>query len=171
MIAAPVSIRPLRAGDVEFWRALRLEMLQACPTAFSGSVEDASAMDLTAFAARIPAPGQPSALFGAFDGAALIGTAGVHVHAGAKLRHKAELWTVYVRPSYQRRGIGTSLVRTAIAHARTHVSVLQLALSSDNLAARALYDRLGFVQYGLERRALRIDGKDYDNALLALDVD
>jgi ribosomal protein S18 acetylase RimI-like enzyme len=109
-------------------------------------------------------------LFGAFHDDALSGSAGVHVYPRLKQRHKAQLWGVYVDPSLRGRGVGAALVRAAIAHARTRVAVLQLSVQFDNSAARALYRKLGFVPYGVERRALRHDGKDYDDELMAMDL-
>ena len=41
MSDADVAIRPLRAEDAAQWRVLRLEALQAYPTAFASSYEDA----------------------------------------------------------------------------------------------------------------------------------
>ena len=67
------------------------------------------------------------------------------------------------------RGVGAALVRAVIERARTHVAVLQLSVQIDNAPARALYRQLGFAPYGVERRALRHDGKDYDDELMAMD--
>jgi ribosomal protein S18 acetylase RimI-like enzyme len=133
------------------------------------SYEEASQQDLAAFASHIPSPDESRAIFGAFDREALVGSAGLHVHTRPKWAHKGELWGVYVVPSRRGRSIATKLVNAVIAHARTRVAVLQLAVGMDNTAARALYHRLGFVRYGIERRALRIDGKDYDDEMLAMD--
>jgi len=41
-------------------------------------------------------------------------------------------------------------------------------VSSDNLGAKALYLGLGFVLYGTEPRAIRIDGRDYDEDHLVM---
>lgn len=164
-----VVIRPLRTEDAPQWRRLRLEALELCPTAFSTSYEEASRQDVAAFASHIPPPGRRSVLLGAFRDDVLLGTAGVHVPATAKLAHKGELWGVYVAPAMRGRGVAAALVRAAIEHARTRVAVLQLAVGTDNTSARALYHRLGFVPYGLERRAMRVAGQDYDDELLALD--
>ena len=161
-----VIIRPLRAEDAAQWRVLRLEALKAYPTAFASSYEEALGQDLSA---RIPPPASPSVLFGAFDAGVLGGCAGLHVYPGIKQRHKGQLWGVYVTPSWHRRGVGAALVRTVIEHARAHVAILQLHVLFENAAARALYRRLGFVPYGIERRALRHEGKDYDDELMALD--
>ena len=164
-----IVIRPLRADDAPQWQRLRLEALQAHPTAFAASYEDEVRQDLAAFAARIPAPDSPSALFGAFHNGALAASAGVHVHPMPKQRHKAQLWGMYVAPPLRRNGVGLLLLRAAIEHARPRVAVLQLVVNLDNDAARALYRRFGFEVYGIERRGLRVNGVDYDDELMALD--
>jgi ribosomal protein S18 acetylase RimI-like enzyme len=168
MSATPtdIVIRPLVKDDAAQWRRLRLEALQTYPTAFASSYEEALQQDL---ATRIPSEG-PDALFGAFHGDILSGSAGLYVQAPLKQRHKGQLWGVYVDPSLHRRGVGVALVGAVIAHARTRVAVLQLSVQLENAAARALYRRLGFVCYGIERRALRYQGRDYDDELMALDL-
>jgi len=164
-------IRALQPRDAQEWRRLRLEALQTCPTAFSSSYEDARQQDLAAFAAHIPRTGKPSILLGAFDGKALCGSVGVHVSANPTLSHRGEIWGVYVAPAFRGTGVATALMHAAIAHARTHVALVQLSVGTDNHAARSLYRSLGFERYGIERRALRIDGFDYDHELMALHFD
>jgi ribosomal protein S18 acetylase RimI-like enzyme len=168
--AGDIAIRALSAEDAAQWRRLRLEALRTHPTAFAFSYEEAAQQDLAGFAASIPPPGGADALFGAFHGDILSGSAGVHVYPRLKQRHKGQLWGVYVDPSLRGRGVGAALVHTAVAHARTRVEVLQLSVQYDNVAARALYRKLGFVPYGIERRALRHEGKDYDDELMAMDL-
>jgi ribosomal protein S18 acetylase RimI-like enzyme len=163
------TIRPITADDAEEWCAIRLEALRVAPTAFSSSYEETRAMDAAQIAQRIPSGVGADALFGAFLAGALAGTAGFHVQAGLKLRHKGTLWGVYVREPARGAGIGEALVRAAIERARRHVAVLQLTVAAQNEPARRLYTRLGFVDYGLERRALRIDGEDHDQIRMALD--
>ena len=162
-----IVIRPLRADDAAQWRALRLEALRTYPTAFASAYEEALEQDLSA---RIPPPDSPSVLFGAFAGGVLSGSAGLHVWPGMKQRHKAELWGMYVAPSLHRRGVGAMLVRAVIDHARTRVAVVQLTVLRANSAAKALYSRFGFVSYGVEKRALRHQGVDHDDELMALDL-
>jgi ribosomal protein S18 acetylase RimI-like enzyme len=77
---------------------------------------------------------------------------------------------MYVAPSLQQRGVGSALLRAAIDHARTRVAVVQLTVLHANIAAKALYSRFGFVSYGIEKRALRHQGVDHDDALMALDL-
>jgi ribosomal protein S18 acetylase RimI-like enzyme len=164
-----IAVRALRTEDAAQWRELRLEALCTCPTAFAMSYEDALLQDVATFASLIPPPDGPNVLFGAFRGDALAGSAGFRVYAGLKQCHKGQLWGVYVDPSWRGRGVGAALVRAVVERARAHVAVLQLSVQIDNAPARALYRQLGFVPYGIERRALRHAGKDYDDELMALD--
>ena len=167
--AINIAVRALRTEEAAQWRVLRLEALRTCPTAFAMSYEEALPQDLAAFASLIPPPDGPNVLFGAFRGEVLSGSAGFRVYTTLKQRHKGQLWGVYVDPALRGRGVGAALVRAVIERARTHVAVLQLSVQIDNAAARALYRQLGFVPYGIERRALRHAGKDYDDELMAMD--
>ena len=162
-----VIIRPLRAEDAAQWRVLRLEALKTYPTAFQSAYEEALTQDL---ALRIPPPGGPSVLFGAFHDGVLSGSAGLHIQPGRKQRHKAQLWGMYVAPAVQRRGVGAMLLRAAIEHARTRVALVQLVVLQANEPAKALYRSFGFESYGIEKRALRHDGVDHDDELMALDL-
>jgi len=51
------------------------------------------------------------------------------------------------------------------------LALLHLAVTRGNEAARRLYLGLGFQIYGVERRALRVDGVWYDEELMMLDLD
>jgi ribosomal protein S18 acetylase RimI-like enzyme len=165
-----LTIRPLRADDAAQWRTIRLESLKAHPIAFQSSYEEAVTKDLAFFAGRIPPANSDSALFGAFIDGNLVGTCGLQVLSGPKQRHKAQVWGMYVTPSARRHGTGAALVQTAIDHARTRVAIVSLVVSMENDAARALYRRMGFVPYGVEKRALRYEGVDHDDELMALDL-
>jgi ribosomal protein S18 acetylase RimI-like enzyme len=165
-----LTIRPLRADDAAQWRTIRLESLKAHPIAFQSSYEEAVTKDLAFFAGRIPPANSDSALFGAFIDGNLVGTCGLQVLTGPKQRHKAQVWGMYVTPAARRHGAGAALVQAAIDHARTRVAIVSLVVSMQNDAARALYRRMGFVAYGVEKRALRYEGVDHDDELMALDL-
>jgi ribosomal protein S18 acetylase RimI-like enzyme len=95
------------------------------------------------------------AIFGAVE-PDLIGMAGIAQEEGAKSRHKARLWGVYVIPARRGLGIGRALVEAAIEFARsldglTHV---HLAVAESGQAAQALYERRG-APYGPGARPRR----------------
>jgi ribosomal protein S18 acetylase RimI-like enzyme len=74
---------------------------------------------------------------------------------------------MYVRPAARRTGMARRLVDAILDHARQQVELIQLAVVSDNDTARRLYAALGFVEYGIEKNALKGGGRYYDEVLMA----
>jgi ribosomal protein S18 acetylase RimI-like enzyme len=165
------EIRVLTTADAAAFRALRIEALRLHPEAFGASVEDAERVDVAGFAAGMPKQA-PDAIFGAVAAGVLVGMAGFFAHRPAKLRHKGAIWGVYVQAGARGQGIAGRLMRQAIAQARgVGLERLLLTVTTGNAAAQALYDRLGFLPYGIERAALRLpDGRSIDEELRALDL-
>ena len=163
MSEAGITIRRLSPEDAALFRDIRLEGLRRDPDAFSSIFEDESGKELSFFAERL----DRSAVFGAFRGAELLGVAGFYVQPGPKHRHKGTLWGMYVRPQARGAGIAGRLVAAVVEHARLHVELIQLTVVSENLAARRLYERLGFAAYGLEKRAAKYHGRYHDDLLMA----
>lgn len=157
----------MTSPDAEALRALRLEALATSPEAFASSYEEESEHPVEWFRSRIPANG-PNVIYGAFRDGDLVGMAGFAVSDRAKSRHKGVMWGVFVRPEWRGRGLGKALVRRVVEHAAGHVMVLQAAVVTTNDGARRVYHQLGFVPYGIERKALRVGGTFYDEELLAL---
>ena len=85
---------------------------------------------------------------------------------------EAEIVNIAVAPSARRRGIGAALVAEAAARARkggAHKMFLEVA--SDNIAARALYERQGFVQVGMRPDYYhRVAVSNMDALILRLDL-
>ncbi len=163
MVATKVEMRRLLAADAVLYRDIRLEALKLVPAAFGSTFARESAKPLTWFTARLV----NSAVFGAFAGGNLLGIAGFFVQQGQKEAHKGALWGMYVRPDARGAGIGRRLVEAVIEHARRDVELVQLTVVSGNEPARRLYAKLGFVEYGIERHALKQDGRYWDEILMA----
>jgi RimJ/RimL family protein N-acetyltransferase len=163
MIEPAISVRLLRPDEAEAFRSIRLEALEQAPEAFQSSLADEATKPLDWFRERL----QSSVVFGALAGPALIGTAGFYQQSGAKARHKGVLWGMYVRPSARGSGVATRLAESVIDHARDRVEILQLTVVASNARARRLYAHLGFVEYGVERRGLKLGDSYFDEALMA----
>lgn len=164
MSDSAIAVRRLSPADAALFRDIRLEGLRRDPDAFSSTIEEESEQKLSFFAERLAR----SAVFGAFRGADLLGVAGFHVQPGPKHGHKGMLWGMYVRPCARSLGIGARLLDTVLAHAGERVELIQLSVISENAAARRLYERFGFAEYGVERRAAKYHGRYHDDVLMAL---
>lgn len=99
------------------------------------------------------------ASFGVFD-PDLAGAVVVHRSLKEKEAHRAGISGLYVRPEYRRRGMGTALLAAAVDFARSlpGVTHLHLGVSAISAPALRLYERAGFVTWGIEPEAFRVDG-------------
>jgi RimJ/RimL family protein N-acetyltransferase len=165
MRGAHIEIRRLaqeNAADAALYRDIRLEALRANPEAFGSTFEIENALSLSWFFDRLGT----STVFGAFSNTGLVGIAGFEIQQGQKRAHKGELWG----PDARGTGIGRRLVEAVLDLARQRVELIQLAVVQDNEQARRLYASLGFLEYGLEKNALKQDGRYYDDVLMAKDL-
>jgi len=167
----PFSIRRLTHADAGTYRPLRLQALRLHPEAFSADFAGEAQMSAEAIAARMPSP--PGGLFGGFvcdeTGEMLAGMIGLVVQSGVKLRHKGQVVGMYVAPPHRRGGLAAALLQHAIDQARAaRLHMLRLGVTAGNEPARRLYARFGFRPYGVEPDALCVQGRFYDEELMAL---
>ena len=156
------AVRRLTADDAAVFRDIRLEGLRLHPEAFASSFEEESAQALEWFADSLTR----NAVFGAFQDGILQGIAGFYARRHDKMKHKGALWGLYLREAARGSGLAQALVEAVEGHARQEVEVLSVSVITSNRAARRLYEQLGYVCYGTEPNALRVEGRDYDEALL-----
>lgn len=163
-----MDIRRLNGGDAEGYRVLRHEALLQNPEAFSSSYEDEMYYEASDYKQRLDS--KFTYTFGAFDGDLLVGVVTLVPEGKLKLKHRANIFAMYVTDSQRGRGLGRELVKTAIQQAAELSSVEQihLTVTSSNEPAKKLYTSLGFEPYGVEKNALRIDGTYYDEDLMVL---
>lgn len=158
----PRVLRQLTEDDAAAFRHLRLAGLRESPTAFGSSYAAEEGRDVDEFAATIA----KNYLVGAFLDGRLAGVAGFYQLSGGKVAHRGQIWGVYVDPAHRGEGIARALLEDLMAHARGIVSQVHLCVVTANAPALHLYESLGFVIYGTEPNALRIDGTPYDEHLM-----
>jgi RimJ/RimL family protein N-acetyltransferase len=78
---------------------------------------------------------------------------------------------MYVRAAGRNASLGKRLVQAVLDHARGRAEMVQLTVVSENEAARRLYSAMGFVEYGYEKRALKQNGRYYDDVLMVKFLD
>lgn len=169
-MSAGVTIRPLATADGVDFRRLRLAALRDHPESFGMSHEEAELRDEAAFAAQLAGTVPPDLVLGAFRDGMLGGMAGFLVDKGVKARHRGMVWGVYVTPKLRGQGVAHALMQRLIAHAREHVELLHLTVTCGNAAAAALYRGLGFVSFGVQRRALKVGERYFDWDMMQLDL-
>ena len=162
MSCSGFTIRRLGASDTEAFRSIRLEGLQNDADAFGSTFEKESAEPIEWFADRV----NRNAIFGGFLGDRLVGVAGFYVLEGTKMSHKGVLWGMYVTPEARGSGLAAALVETLLEHAGKEVEQVQLTVVVTKPRARRFYQRMGFVEYGLEEKALKYNGQYFDEALM-----
>ncbi len=147
-------------------------MLREHPDAFGSSYEENVTRPVESFAQWLRETHNPPDRFilGAFEAGKLVGSAGLQREQGAKDRHKADIFSVYVAPELRERGVARALLTEVIARARAAPGLeqLQLAVTTHNTPARNLYAALGFETYGVERHALKLGERYFDEELMVL---
>lgn len=155
-------IRTLGPQDAESYRVLMLQAYGVYPQAFTSSVAERARMPLSWWEKRLDSP--LDCLLGAFAGDELVGIVGLAYEPREKAKHKVTLFGMYVNAAHQQQGLGRQLVEAALDEARKQprLKVIQLTVTAGNDAAFALYQRCGFIQYGLEPLAVRVGVEYFD---------
>lgn len=160
-------IRRLSPADAPAFRRLRLQTLRESPTAFGSSYGAEAKRPLATFK-KILTVTADNWVFGSLQGAQLIGALRLVREQGKKERHKASIYGIYVAPSARRRGVARKLLEKALATGRALEGLRQIRIGvvTSNAAARALYVKAGFVQYGKEEEALFVAGRFHAESLM-----
>lgn len=154
-----MAVRRLVPADAPTYRSLMLEAYALHPDAFTSSVAERAALPLSWWETRLDESAQAgSVVSGAFHAGALAGAAGLAFETRDKVRHKAQLFGMFVRADRRALGFGAALVRAMLDHARARdgVRLVQLTVTDGNAAAQRLYQRFGFVPFGLEPMAVAV---------------
>jgi ribosomal protein S18 acetylase RimI-like enzyme len=159
-------IRRLSADDALTFRDIRLEGLQNHPEAFGADLEDECSRPVEWFADRL----MNNAVFGGFNEAGeLCGVVAVACGQGAKTRHNASIWGMYVKGVSRGTGISRHLLDVAIANAFEHCQSVRLAVVESNRAARSLYSKAGFREWATDIASLKVGNVFHNEIMMRLD--
>lgn len=159
-------LRNIRRDEAEQYWPLRLEALKNHPEAFGASFEMSVQLPMSEVQERIHNEADDYILGAYTEEGTLAGTMGFKREHGLKLQHKGYIWGVYVSPPYRGRGLASRLLREVLERGRELEGIEQINLSvvTTNESARRLYEQYGFETYGIERNALVVQEKGYDEA-------
>jgi putative acetyltransferase len=149
----PISIRPADESDQKYlveW-LLQPGVLDGFPLSDIREIEDAARI-------WISYAKQMAVLTALWDGVPC-GIANLYLQPYKKLAHQC-LFAIIVDEKYRGKGVGTILMNELVALAKNSfkIEILHLEVYEGN-PARRLYERMGFIQYGLQRRFVKDEGK------------
>ena len=175
MLGDTFEIRRLGPEDISLYRSLRMFALQESPRSFGETPAEESSIALPVLQQRFSQDPHSACVMGAFrvgQAGSLGGIAAYWRCPGAKQRHRAWIWGVFVLPELRRLGLGDRLLRVVIDHSRTvpGLEVLRLSVGAHNTAAQALYLRHGFRRIGTEPKSFLVNGQFVDEESMALDL-
>ncbi len=152
-------IRRAGPADAAAYQRARLRALADHPTSFASSVPQEESRPLSEIQAQLD-PASENAVFAAFDADDVVATAGIARESWPKLRHRCEVWGVWVAPSHRGKGLARQLMQACIDHAWTLDGVLCVVLGVNvaNTSAIALYHSMGFETCGTDPCFMVVDG-------------
>ena len=165
-------IRVLNQADAEKYRELRLQSLLNHPEAFLSTYEAEEELPLETMRSRLePAEGKFT-LGGFTELDELAGMVTFIRESNGKLRHKGNVYAMYVSPAARKQKLGYRLMTELIVRAGQlpGLEIINLTVFSDNYAAKRLYTALGFTCYGTERKAVKVDGMYLEEDLMTLEL-
>jgi putative acetyltransferase len=154
-------IRPVRVEDAEALNELRRrDAVAEFISSFSSERESVTRKYIESF-------GPNDHVFVAEVGGRVVAHAGLHVRDG-KLRHSAWLG-IAVHDAFSGRGIGRALAEKLLDLADRWLGLVRVDLTvvANNTRAVGLYEKLGFVLEGTQRKASYFDGRYWDILVMA----
>ncbi|WP_042397127.1 GNAT family N-acetyltransferase [Geomicrobium sp. JCM 19037] len=165
-----MDIRILNKSDAQLYQELRLSGLKVNPEAFGSTYQRELNFPLETVVERLNSTNDKFVL-GAFNKSdSLVGIVTFMRETSLKTSHKGNVFGMYVAPEGRGQGLGKSLMVELIRNAKNCIGLEQINLTvvSANDSAKKLYKSVGFEVYGVERNALKFNGKYFDEDLMVL---
>lgn len=144
------------------FRAIRLEALKSYPINFASAYEVECDWPLAAFEERL----RQWLHVGAYTEGKLVGVATLVPQIPARMKHKADITSVYVKPEYQRKGVAKAMFAWLESEAAKQFDQVHLSVLASNGDACKLYEHLGYKSYGVEPRATKYQNQYYDDLFM-----
>lgn len=165
-----MHVRQLDIDDADAFHALRLHGLESDPDPFLTTRAEDGALSREAVHARFPRGGDNFAL-GAFDEAgALVGIVGFARETREKIRHRGNVWGMFVASSVRGQGVARALMEQLVERCRAIDGLEQLVLEVNTTAtsARRLYASMGFESIGTHRESMKVGDRYLETQYMVL---
>ena len=165
-----VVIRRLEARDLRAYKALRDEMLERHPAAFTSDARTEGYRRADDYLPRLglDRPEGGHLTLGAWRGTELVGAIGLERDTRLKVHHIGHVVAMMVRDPAQRQGIGRALLDAMIDEAGgARLEILTLTVTDGNSNAVSLYERAGFARFGTLHKAIKLGDRYHDKIHMA----
>lgn len=168
-----MEIKLLTPTDANAYWELRLEALQQNPEAFATSFEEAIQRINPIEQVEKNLQTEGNYTFGAFHQEKLVGMVTLSQESYLKMKHRANIFAMYVSPQARGLGAGKALLIGAINKAKSieEIEKINLSVVSTNEKAKNLYSQLGFKVFGVEEKALKVANTYYDEDHMVLGLE
>lgn len=166
-----IEIRAAHMDDMSAFRTLRLQALHDHPEAFSADYERHAKGDNDFWKPYFDFSENAIIHFAVHE-EKLIGMTGVRLDTSPKTKHNANIWGVYVLPDWRGHGLARALVNACCDWARERGALIaRLGVAAANQSALRCYESCGFKVTGTDPKALLVNGKFYDEHLMARELE
>ena len=158
-----MEIKRLGPDDAARFAAMRQIALADDAASFRTSAADDAKVPLAAWAQRLA----QEHVYAVEREGAWLAVGGLSRETRSKLAHKGLVWGMYTTPAARGTGAAGRILDQLEAAARElGLRQLQLTLMADNLRARRVYERHGYVLYAIEPDSVRRGDEFADEALM-----
>ncbi|MBS1513847.1 MAG: GNAT family N-acetyltransferase [Bacteroidetes bacterium] len=166
-----ITYRELFPSENKKYREIRFECLKNAAENFGSTYEEQSVLPELFFETAIKNSDANAKIFGAFNSEELIAICGYTREKGIKVRHKVLLVQVFTKPEYRGKNVSFNLLKFMIEKifADETIDVITLGVVSENTSAIKLYERLGFEEYGCQKKYFKDGERYYDQKLMMLE--
>lgn len=86
------------------------------------------------------------------------------------VEHTAMISSVFTDPDFRRKGLSEKLMKKILSdlHSNGKIYRVRLSVGVAHTAARELYKKLGFTEFGVAKNEMKVDGKYYDQVHMDL---
>ncbi|WP_340007094.1 GNAT family N-acetyltransferase [Paenibacillus sp. FSL K6-0276] len=167
-----MNVRLLNSADAEIYRTIRLQSLQEHPEAFLSSYEAEKDMPIETTQSRLTLSEEHFTLGGFTENGELVGVVTFVRESRSKIRHKGNVVAMYVDQKARGQRVGYALMKELITRAEQlpGLEILNLSVVSSNVPAKKLYESLGFILYGTERNAMKLEDSYLDEDFMSLEL-
>lgn len=165
-----IQIRKLLPNESISYREIRLQCLKRYPEYFTTNYQDEKTKEKLFFQSFIEQSNKSNFVIGAFNDNKLIGISGFKRHERIKTNHGGIIIQVYVQDNYQGRNIGSNIIKQTLNEAFKidGIEQVEIGVIAINEKAEKIYKNIGFEEYGLHKKFLKIDNSYYDHKLMII---